>query len=385
MFIQPVDLDDRRQVRQFLELPAALYRAIPQYVPPLESDARAWLDYRRNPFYRHSQAGFWLAMDGGRPIGRLAALDNRRYNDFNHERTAFFYLFECEDHRAAALGLFAAAADWARGRGLDKLLGPKGFTPLDGLGLLVQGFEHRPAFGLPYNPAYYVDLVEAAGFETDGELVSGYLDARTFRLPERVHQVARLVQERRGLRVLRFQSRNDLRAVLPKLKQLYNGALGGTSGNVPLTDAEVEAIAGQLLWFADPRLIKIIVKGDEPVGFLFAYPDVSAALQRTRGRLFPFGWLTLLWELRQTRWLNVNGAGVVEQYRGLGGTALLFSELEHSLREGGRFDHADLVQIGVENDRMQRELRDLGIDFYKRHRLYRQRLAPAGSGAAPTP
>jgi hypothetical protein len=205
-------------------------------------------------------------------------------------------------------------------------------------------------------------------------LVSGYVNARTFRLPERVHQIAALVQARRGLRVLHFQTRADLRAMIPKLKALYNTSLSGTSGNVPLTDGEVDAIATQLLWFADPRLIKIIVKDDAPVGFLFAYPDVSAALQRTKGRLWPLGWLDLLLELRRTKWVNVNGAGIVEQYRGLGGTALLFSELEKSLTAGGRFEHADIVQIGVENDRMQRELRDLGIDFYKMHRMYQRGL-----------
>jgi hypothetical protein len=116
-------------------------------------------------------------------------------------------------------------------------------------------------------------------------------------------------------------------------------------------------------------LIKILMKDDEPVGFLFAYPDISAALQRTRGRMWPFGWIDLLLERRRTKWININGAAIIERYRGLGGTAILFSEMQRSVVEGG-FQHADLVQTGVHNDRIQRELRDLGIDFYKRHRSY---------------
>ncbi len=132
-------------------------------------------------------------------------------------------------------------------------------------------------------------------------------------------------------------------------------------------------MASQLEWFANPRLIKIVMKGDELVGFLLAYPDISAALQRTRGRLLPFGWLDMLLEFRRTRWVNINGAGIVEKYRGLGGTALLFSEMRKSVVECG-YRHADLVQIGADNDKMQRELRDLGIDFYKAHRLYRRGL-----------
>jgi len=373
MDIIPLDTSNRRQVNQFLNLPFHIYRDIPQWVPPLEPEARRMLDRKRHPFYRHSQAAFFLARREARPVGRLALLDNRRYNDFNHERTAFFYLFECEDDREAALGLFEAGLAWARARGLNRVSGPRGFTVFDGLGLLVKGFEHRPAFGLPYNPPYYVPLVEAAGFSPAGELVSGYLPAG-MQFPEKIHQLSQLAQKRRGLRVARYRKRRHLRALVPKLQALYNASLGGTSGNVPLTDDEVQTLAGQLLWFADARLIKIVMKGDEPVGFLFAYPDISAAVQRTKGRLLPFGWIDLLLEMRRTRWININGAGIVEQYRGLGGTAILFSEMYKSVTEAGRFDHADLVQIGVENDRMQREMRDFGIDFYKAHRLYQRTL-----------
>jgi hypothetical protein len=161
--------------------------------------------------------------------------------------------------------------------------------------------------------------------------------------------------------------------LVPHLHALYNTSLEGTVGNVPFTTEEVKAIADQLLWFANPRLIKIIWKGEEPVGFLLAYPDISAAIQRTRGRLWPFGWIDMLLELKRTKWININGAGIVEQYRGLGGTAILFEEMYKSVLETG-YEHADLVQIGVENDRMQRELRDLGIQFYKTHRVYQRQL-----------
>ena len=368
MKINQMDCTDPRQVHAFLDLPFRLYRNIPQWVPPLEMDIRRMLNPRKHPFYKHSEAAFFLAQHDGQVTGRIAVLNNHNYNSFNHERTAFFYLFECEHERETAVGLFEASYDWARRHGLDRILGPKGFTALDGLGLLVKGFEHRPAFGLPYNPAYYAGLVEAAGFEPGEELVSGYLSSQT-QFPEKIHRASDIIQRRRGLRVARYQHRSDLRALLPKLQALYNGSLNGTSGNVPLTDDEVKTLADQLLWFADPKLIKIILKDDEPVGFLFAYPDISAALQRTGGRLFPFGWIRLLREMRRTKWVDINGAGIIEHYRGLGGTAILFSEMYKSVIEGG-FEHADVVQIGVENGNMQRELRELGIDFYKSHRLY---------------
>lgn len=376
MYITQLDLSNKRQARDFLDLPFFIYRDIPQWAPPLRMDERLRLDPKRFPFYKHSHAAFFLAYPDARqmrPIGRLAVLDNRNYNDYNRESTAFFYLFECEDNLDAATGLFEAAFAWARSRGLTKMLGPKGFTPMDGFGLLVKGFERRPAFGQPYNPNYYIALVEAQGFQPHREAVSGHLD-ETINFPPRIHELAERVASRRGLRIARYEKRSDLRALVPQLKDLYNNALRGTAGNAPLTDDEVKTLADQLLWFADPKLIKIVMKGDQPVGFLLAYPDVSAALQKTRGRLFPFGWLTLLRELKRTDFLNINGAGLIPEYRGSGGTAILYSEMFKSVVESGQFRRAEVVQIGVENENMQREMENFGVDFYKTHRVYLREL-----------
>ena len=373
MNIIQLDLRDKKRVDDFLWLPFAIYRDIPQWVPPLQMDERLRLSPKRFPFYRHSQASFFLAYGGTCPIGRLAVLDNRRYNEFNKTRTAFFYMFECENNRDAANALFHAAFAWARSRGLDQISGPKGFTPLDGFGLLVKGFEHRPAFGLPYNPAYYVDLVEAQGFLKEGESVSGYLGT-DIQFPARIHELAERIAKRRGLRILRCNSREDLRALVPYLKELYNNSLDGTAGTVPLTEEEIDSMARQLIWLADPKLVKLVMKNERAVGFLLAYPDISVALQKTKGRLFPLGWLTLLLELRRTDWININGAGLLPEYRGSGGTAILYSEMFKSVSENPRYKHADIVQIGVENENMQREMVHFGIKFHKMHRTYWKEL-----------
>ena len=254
------------------------------------------------------------------------------------------------------------------------MVGPRGFTPLDGFGLLVKGFEHCPAFGLPYNPAYYVDLVEAQGFLTEEEIVSGYLGTN-IQFPARIHQLAERIAQRRGLHILRCNTRADLRKLVPHFKELYNGALTQTEGMIPLTNEEMDSLANQLIWLADPKLVKLVMKGDKAVGFLLAYPDISRALQKTRGRLFPFGWLTLLFELRRTDWININGAGLLPEYRGSGGTAILYSEMFKSVTENPRYRHAEVVQIGVENENMQREMENFGIDFYKTHRTYFREVA----------
>lgn len=372
--IVTIDTTNKRDVKRFLDFPFQLYRHTPQWVPPFESDARRMLDRRKHPFFQHSAAEFFLALKADRVVGRLAVLDHRPYNEWNQTRIAFFYLFEAENDLEVSRGLFDAACAWARARNLDTIYGPKGFSPLDGMGLLVKGFGHRPALGIAYNPDYYAALLEDASFAGTGDVVSGYLGP-DFMLPEKVLKVAELVQQRRGLRIATYKTRNDLKQLVAPMKNLYNSALSGTTDNFPITDEEVNMMAKQLISFADPRLIKIVMKGDEIVGFMFGYPDPSAAIRRCKGKLFPFGWLDILIELKRTKWINLNGAGLLEKYRGSGGTALLFVEMYKSVRDSHHFLHADVVQIGAENDKMQREIAGLGIDFYKVHRMYRKRIA----------
>jgi hypothetical protein len=373
MKILEIDTADRYRTQQFIDLPYKIYRSTSQWVPPLTTDNQRIFDKQHNPFYRHSDASFFLATSAdGAAIGRLAVLNNRHYNDFNQEQSAFFYYFECMHDPDAAHEMFEAGFNWARKAGLSKIVGPRGFSLLDGLGMLVHGFEHRPAFGIPYNMPWYPELVESTGFTTQSDIVSGYLSSE-IQFPKKIHRISELVQQRRGLSIARYRTRQDLRQLLKQLKHLYNGMLEGTTDNVPITDEEAKSIANQIIWFADPRLIKVIMKGETPVGFLFAYPDFSAAVQRTKGRIFPFGWVDLLRERQQTNWVNINGAGILEDYRGLGGTAILFSEMQKSITEG-KFIHAEIVQIGVENDNMLRELRELGINFYKTHRVYHRSL-----------
>jgi len=351
-----------------MALPFRLYQSIPQWVPPLGDGERIKLS-RRHPFYQHSEAAFFLAEDkSGIPVGRLAILNNKNYNQYNQEQTAFFTLFECVDDPETAQGLFLAAEAWAAQRGLCRLFGPKGFSALDGLGLLVRGFEHRPALGIPYNLPYYPALLDELGFQRSEEIYSGYLPGN-LPLPEKIGLAAERVQARRGLRTRNFKTRKDLLALIPELDTVYNAAIAGTPGNVPLAKAEIQEMARQLLLFADPRLIKLIYKEDRPIGYLLAYPDVSAAIQRSRGKFFPFGWLNLLIELRRCEWININGAGIIEEYRGLGGTAVLFNEMQKSIA-ARKAKHVEVVQIGAENERMLNELRLLGVDFYKSHCIF---------------
>lgn len=386
--IHEIDTRDRKQVRRFLEFPFQLYRGCPQWVPPMASEAQLQLDRRRNPFYHHSDASFFLAIADGRSVGRIAVLEHRqrtlatraqlraaegdeRCTDLPR-RDALFYLFDCVDDLQVAQALFGAAAAWSRQRGMAFLVGPIGFATGDPLGLLVEGFEHRAAMGGIYNYDYYARLVEACGFGKEFDLVSCHMTSAS-PFPDQIHRLAEQIKQRRGLRVVNFGSKRELWALTPKIKQAYNETLGMMEHNEPLTEAEIDAVARRIISVAEPELIKVVMRGDELVGFLFAFPDLSAAIQRCKGRLWPLGWLWLLREYRRTRWVDLNGMAVVPKYQGLGASLVLYSEMARTLQTG-RFTDADLVQVRDNNPRMIAELERLGAPVYKRHRVYRKPL-----------
>jgi hypothetical protein len=370
MRIWRVDPTNRRDVRRFVEFPFALYRNSPLWVPPFVHEARAQLDPQKHPFYEHSAAAFFLAGEKDEVLGRLAVLDNRRHNEYHGARVAFFHLFDAVEDRAVSRALFGAACDWARERGLQEMWGPKGFWALDGQGILVAGFEHRPAVGVPYNDAYYGDLVEAAGFEKKFDLLSWYMD-RQLEFPERFLEVAARVKERRGFRSVTFRTKAELRALTPQVLKVYNESFSEVQAYTPISAAEAGAMTERLLSVADPRLIKLLLKGDELAGFVVAYPDLSAAIQRCRGRMWPTGWYHLLREFKRTRWITFNGAAILGPHRGLGGNALLYAELYRTLIDHPQYDYADLVQTQETNVRINQEMAAVGVEAYKRHRVYR--------------
>ena len=373
MNIISITSSDRHRINQFIDLPFRLYADNPYWVPPLVMDLRAAFNTKKYPFYQHGEAQFLLALDDrDRPTGRLVVFNNHAYNEFNHEKTAFFGMFECVNDQKVATALFEAGFEWARARGLTRITGPKGFTALDGMGLLVKGFEHRAALGQAYNPPYYDSLLRGLGFETAIELVSGYLN-RELVFPEKIGRAAGIVTKRHGIFARRFKTKRELLNLMPSLQVLYNDSLVPGQGSYPITAHDMKAMADQLLFFADPHLVKILMKGEKPIGFLLTYPDISAAIQRCHGRLFPFGWLGILLEPRRTKWLNINGAAILEEFQGMGGTAVLFNELFKSVKDS-RFYHAEVIQIGLENERMQNEMRNFGVDFYKMHRTYRREI-----------
>ena len=178
---------------------------------------------------------------------------------------------------------------------------------------------------------------------------------------------------RRGFAIKTFTDKKELSAWVPRIVQLYNDAFVDNWEFNPVTEAEAEVIGERLLAIADPKLIKLVMKGDDIAGFLFGFPDISEGIRRARGRIWPIGWFWLLRDMRRTKWIDLNGAGILAPYRGLGVNAILYAEMEKTIQSGG-FEHADIVQI-EESVLTLADTRTMGGEIYKTHRIYEKDLA----------
>jgi GNAT superfamily N-acetyltransferase len=374
LIIQPVDLSQKKQVQKFIEFPFRIYRDDPVWVPPLWVDMSMQLSPRKNPFFEHSTAEFFLAIQDGQVVGRIAALENRHFNEYHGFKKAQFYDFECVEDISVASALFERVFDWARKRGLDSLIGPKGFGVMDGYGMLISGFDQRCMMtSMNHNPAYYPIYMEQLGFSKEVDFISTLINITDYQVPERVQRIASWVEQHRGIKIHQFRTIKELKAWSWRIGETYNNAFVHNWEFAPLTNREIKMVVDTLELVADPHLIKIITHDDNVIGFALAFPDVGKALQRHKGHLSPIAIADLFLEMRRTDWVAINGGGILPEFQGLGGNALLYAMGDKMIRTG-QFSHAAFYQVAETAVQMRKDLDNLGAIPYKNHRVYKHAL-----------
>jgi len=372
--VEQIDPKNKAHVDRFIRIPFRIYANHPQWVPPFISDIKTMLDSNKHPFYEHSDADFFIVQRDGQDVGRIATLENKPFNKYHGTKQAVFYLFECEDDEEAARCLFDRAAEWAHARGLETIVGPKGFSGFDGYGIQIEGHEHRQMMNMMnYNFPYYQRLVENQGYEKEVDFVSCYLNPNSFHFPDKLHQAADRVLQRGTFEIRNFKNKRDLVAWGKKIGEAYNKTFINNWEYYPLTEREVKFVVDTVLLVADPRLIKIVIRDGDVAGFLFAFPDISSAMQRGKGKLNPISILDMLREMKKTEWISLNGVGILPQYQGLGGNLLMYSQMEKTIRDYG-FKHADLTQVAETAKQMRQDLINVGGKPYKNHRVYHKKL-----------
>lgn len=368
MQIRKLDTTQKSERARFVDFIFDLYKGHPLWVPPFRSEAMRILDSTKHPFYEHSCADFFVVEERDQVLGRIAMLENRSFNKFHNTKTAFFGYFEVVENIDVARLLLKKAIEWTKEHNLDTLIGPRGVIGIDG-SVLVEGFDHRPAMTIPYNYPYYDAFIKDSGFGKDTDYLSGYASG-DHELPPRLYDIAAKVKAKRGFSIKTFASKDEIRQWIPQAMAVHREAMSGLHSFFPPSEAETRAVINSLLMIIDPSLIKLVMKGDEIAGFLIAYHDVSAGLQKAGGSLFPFGWFHILRDRQKTDWVNINGLGLLPQYRGLGANAVLYTELRDTIVAHG-FKHMDIVQVNETNFNSRSDMETMGIQWYKRHRHYK--------------
>lgn len=373
MIIHRINTRSSADVKKFITFPFELYKKSPFWVPPFVSDMRTVMDRQNHPYYAHSDADFFIAIEKGQVLGRLAILEKQKYNEYHQESCAFFYFFDTVSDQEVAVALFQQAEIWAKERGLTKIVGPFGFIQGDSIGILVEGYDRRPAVGQAYNYDYYDSLLMSAGFIKKTDFYSGYLRG-DHQLPDRFYAIAEKVKHKRGFWIKSFADKKELSEWIERIQQVYNAAFSHNLGYSPMSVAEAHVVARRLLAIGNPKLIKLVMKGDGIIGFLFAFVDVTDGLRRARGHIWPVGWYHLWRDFKKTEWVNFNGTGILPGHRGVGANALLYAEMARTIKEFG-FKHADVVQIEEHNIKSMGDMSAIGVHWYKKHRVYEKILA----------
>ena len=364
----------KARVNEFVQFHYRLYKGHPQWVPPFVDDIKLMLNRNKHPFYEHSIGDFFVARRGDEVVGRIAVLENKPFNQYHNCRKAQFYLFDCVEDQEVANSLFDAAFDWCRKRDLDTLVGPKGLSPFDGYGIQIEGFQYRQMMTMMnYNYPYYPGLFEKAGFQKEVDFVSCEMPKNGFILPEKIREIARRIKERGKFQVSNFRTKKELLKYADRIGQAYNKTFVNNWEYYPLTAREIKFVVDNIMIVAVPPLIKIITYNDEVIGFLLGFPDISGALQRHGGRITPWGLADMMIDLKRSKRLSLNGVGVLPEYHGRGGNALMYYEMEQTIHEF-KFEHVELTQMAETAVQVRRDLVTAGAIPYKNHRIFTRKI-----------
>jgi hypothetical protein len=367
--------DSGRARAEFLEFPYSLYRDDPAFVPPLRLERREQLDPGKNAFFGHAEVALFIARRQGRPTGRISAQLDREEQRTSGIRGATFGLFEAADGETAA-ALLAEVERWARARGAVRLRGPFSLSINQESGLLVDGFDVPPMLLMPHGRREYSGYLDQAHFAKARDLYVWRV--KLAGVPPGLRRAADRARATPGLTVRPLEL-GRLGAELVKVRAVFNSAWSQNWGFVPLTDAELQAMARDLRFLADPRIALLAEVDGEAKGIAIALPDLNQAIAGLGGALLPFGWCRLLWRLKVRGLTRARLAlfGVVEAFRGVAGlglTALLLSELHDRGLAAGYTGDWEISWVLEDNRTANEAARMMGAVRVKTYRVYEKAL-----------
>lgn len=361
----------KKELKKFVQFQNNLYKGHPYFIPSLESDDLGTLSSDKNPAFEHCEVILFMAFRDGRAVGRIAGIINRIVNEKEGRERARFGFIDFIDNYSVASALIEAVTQWARKHGMNELHGPLGFSDMDPEGMLVEGFDKQGTMVTIYNHPYYMQYLERMGFVKDADWVE-YLITIPKEIPEKHQRLAAIVAEKFNLRTLKYTSRKKvMQDYGVKLFELVNQAYDELYGYSPLTQKQILHYVNLYLPMLKLNNLTLIVDQDnELVAMGVAMPSIAKALQKSGGKLFPFGFIHLLRALKgKNNLAELLLIAVKPEYQNKGLNAMIFADIIPVFNKNG-YTHAESNPELELNIKVQNQWQLLEREQHKRRRVY---------------
>lgn len=370
MSLEIREVKTAKELKAFIKFSLKLYKENTCYVPCLTYDETNTFNPKKNPALDFCDAIKFVAIRDGEIVGRIAGIINHDTNNWWKQEHARFGWFDVIDDQNVTKALLDAVGAWAKEKGMNALKGPLGFTDLDHEGMLVEGFDEMGTFATIYNYDYYPRHMENLGYRKDVDWKE-YQITMPDQIPDRYTRMAAIVAQKYDLRVVKFKTASALvKKYGEKIFKLWNDTYNVLYGFAPLTDKQVHYYIKMYLSFVRSDLVSIIVdKDDNVVGMGIAIPSLSKAFQKTKGNIFPFGFIHLLKALRKNDLVDLYLMGIHPDYQGKGLNSMIFADLVPIFIKNG-YKLAETNPELEENGRIQVLWADFNPRHHRRRRVY---------------
>ncbi|MDD8030430.1 MAG: hypothetical protein PHQ25_00325 [Acidobacteriota bacterium] len=368
------EVETKKQLKTFIYLPEKLHKGHKNWVPPIYQDEWAYFNPKKNKALTYSDTVMFLAEMDDQVVGRIMGIINHRYNQARKEKAARFgYLESIQDFEVVS-ALLDRIEQWAKEKGMIRIIGPYGFSDQDPEGFLIKGFENRATITTYYNFDWLPEMVERKGYSKDIDYFVYKINVPK-KIPEVYSRVAKRILGKGKFQLVEFKKRKELKPWVRPILSLMNETYleSNIYGYAPLDEKEMDGLAKKYLPVLDPKFIKVVLKEGQPVAFVIGIPDMTEGLQKARGRLFPLGFIHVLRARKKTKQLDLLLGAIKKEYRGMGLDALMAMSMLSSARAAG-FEIIDTHHEMESNVKVRSEMERLGGQVYKIYRVYQKSL-----------
>lgn len=362
------EVHSKNDLTSFVKLPFRLFKNDPYWTPPLLREEYAYFNPERHRKLQKYPNTLLLALNGNRVTGRIFGLINEKANSQKGQKYLRWTFFDCENDKETAHSLLGYVEKWGKDRGMEFVVGPRGFSDREPQGAVVEGFEERAAIGTHYNKPYLIDFITGFGYEKDVDWVSYKME-----VPESLPEVYRSILQRTlknsELTHLSFSKKSELKSYIIPVFRLFNETYQDLYSFSPMSKTEMQSLARKYLPVLDPRFVQVIKDRDRLIAFAIVMPDLTYGLRRARGRLFPLGAVHILRAKKTAKILQFLLVGIHKDYRGRGIFTLFAEHLKKVTHEAG-MDWIDSHLELEDNWAIRKWMERLGGKVYRRHRAF---------------